>query len=428
MSLANPIITLNIQNNNNYAQEISVLGNPYNPLDTVNAKTEYRWDLTGFVFTNEDTVSVQYRGINETLFQTYISGLQAQTLESVVVALNGLQIGFFNLYTELGLTFIGTYNENYVFGDLNLFNTTLLNPAFSSGSGFNGIVNVVNNNFIGGNFNIYNGNGVGQNITLLNNNGSLNGNFSGGGGFNNSVLSIATQTDSKILVGGDFTDYDGNSRNYIIRLNTDGSIDNTFVIGTGFDNNVLTIAIQTDGKILCGGNFTDYDGTPANFIIRLNSDGSVDGTFVYGTGFDTFPINTIYVQNDSKILCLGTFTDYNGTPANNVIRLNSDGSVDSTFVYGTGFDTMGTSSVLEIANGNLIIGSSFTSYNGTTANRIIRLNSDGSINTNWDIGSGFNGQVLSIAYPIGSTSSVLVGGNFTTFDGITANYIANLLL
>jgi hypothetical protein len=70
-------------------------------------------------------------------------------------------------------------------------------------------------------------------------------------------------------VGGDFTTYNGTAANLIIRLNPNGSVDNTFVYGTGFDSSVFSVVVQSDGKILVGGDFTDYDGTAANKIIRL---------------------------------------------------------------------------------------------------------------------------------------------------------------
>jgi hypothetical protein len=66
-------------------------------------------------------------------------------------------------------------------------------------------------------------------------------------------------------------------------LNSDGSVDNTFSIGTGFNNTVWVIKVQTDGKILVGGNYTQYNGNPHSNLIRLNSDGSVDNSFNTGT-------------------------------------------------------------------------------------------------------------------------------------------------
>ena len=87
-------------------------------------------------------------------------------------------------------------------------------------------------------------------------------------GFNGTVSAIATQTDGKILVGGSFTSYKGVTENRIIRLNSDGTKDNSFNTGTGFDATVYTIEIQADGKILVGGNFSSYNGDLENFIIR----------------------------------------------------------------------------------------------------------------------------------------------------------------
>jgi uncharacterized delta-60 repeat protein len=65
----------------------------------------------------------------------------------------------------------------------------------------------------------------------------------------------------------------------IIRLNTNGSIDASFVTGAGFNDNVTALAIQPDGKILIGGVFTMYKGIAANRIVRLNLDGSLDASF-----------------------------------------------------------------------------------------------------------------------------------------------------
>lgn len=115
-------ISLNIRNNTNYPQQINVMGNPSDLLDTANAKTEYRWDVTTFTFINENNVSVQYKINGASSYFTFSRQLQSLTLQSVVDALNELQIGYFSLYTELGSTYIGTYNDKYTFADLNIFN------------------------------------------------------------------------------------------------------------------------------------------------------------------------------------------------------------------------------------------------------------------------------------------------------------------
>lgn len=104
-------------------------------------------------------------------------------------------------------------------------------------------------------------------------------------GFDGDVNSIMPQGDGKILVGGDFWNYRGMSADYLIRVNSDGSVDPTFNTTGGFDNYVYSVAIQDDGKILVGGEFNNYQNISSNHIIRLNSDGSRDNTFNIGNGF-----------------------------------------------------------------------------------------------------------------------------------------------
>jgi hypothetical protein len=114
-------ISLNVRNNTNYPQQINVMGNPSNLLDTANATTEYRYDLTGFTITNEDNVSIQYRKVGDPSFSTFTWGLQGTDLQGIIIALNNLGIGYFNLYNELGNTYVGTYNDDYEYGDLAVY-------------------------------------------------------------------------------------------------------------------------------------------------------------------------------------------------------------------------------------------------------------------------------------------------------------------
>ena len=325
-----------------------------------------------------------------------------------------------------GLIFQGGYDPTT--NTPNLFSSIAggIDPSFAYGSGFDGDVfsTAIQSDgkiLVGGDFSSYNGTSANR-IIRLNSDGSVDTSFVYGTGFDAGVLSIDIQSDGKILFGGYFTDYDGTPVNNIIRLNSDGSVDTSFVYGTGFDNVVLSIAIQSDGKIVVVGGFTSYNGTPVNFIIRLNSDGSVDTSFVYGTGFDKYVLS-IAIQSDGKILVVGYFTTYNGTGADRIIRLNSDGSVDTSFVTGTGFND----SVRKIAiqsDGKIVVGGLFTDYNGTGANSIIRLNSDGLADTSFVYGTGLSGDVYSIV--IQSDGKIVVGGTFTSYNGTSANRIIRL--
>ena len=264
-------------------------------------------------------------------------------------------------------------------------------------------------------------------------------------GFNSTVFTTAIQSDGKIVCGGAFSDFDGSTTPLISRLNTDGTLDGTFSIGTGFSNgNVNTIAIQSDGKIICGGSFEFYKENPiAACIARLDSSGNLDTTFNTnaGTGYRNvddkpFNINTIAIQSDGKIVCGGdSLSNFNGTAVNGIFRLNTDGTLDTTFnVGGSGFlDKTRVKSIAIQADGKIICGGAFgeygtQTYNGTSiANDIVRLNTDGTLDTtfNTNAGTGFNNKYVA-STAIQSDGKILCGGDFIDFNGNTAIYIARL--
>ncbi len=246
-----------------------------------------------------------------------------------------------------------------------------------------------------------------------------------GAGFNGLVRSIVVQADNRIVVGGDFTSYNGATTSGVARVNGDGSYDASFVVGSGANGPVYTVALQADGKVLIGGAFTTYNGAPANGIARLNPSGSRDATFT-GTGVNaggTTGVSSIGVQPDGKVLLGGTFTTYNGATRNRIVRLNADGTVDATFGTGTGFDGNVQRIVVQ-PDGKLVLGGSFTTYKGVAAARIIRLNADGSVDNSFVPGTGANAAVTTLA--LQPNGLVVAGGAFTTYNGTAANRIARL--
>jgi len=494
MSLADVNVTLNIQSNVSYPVRINVLGNPYNPLDTSNAKTQYQYNLTGFTFTNETNIVIQYRASSSSTFSTFTQQLQSQNIQGVVNALNLLNIGSFQTYTELGQTYISTYNDNFVFGQLNIYAPSIINPAFFYGTGFNSLVSAIATQTDGkiicsGTFTTYNTIPVTGFIVRLNTDGSIDNTFVSGAGLSTNARAIAIQADGKILAVGGFSTYAGNVALGIVRINTDGSFDSTFVTGTGvtgsapnpatviavqtdqkiliggiFDLNyngtsgslirinsngtadgtftagavnefpfpvapqITALSIQADGKIIIVGNFNSYGGSGVvgDGIIRVNSNGTYDASFATGTGFNLSGSTDVAIQIDQKIIVLGLFTDYNGTTCSNVIRLNTNGTVDS--VFGTGFNAR-TYYVSALSNGGIIITGTFTNYNTVTAaDGIVRLNSDTSVNTSWNYGTGFGGTGFG-KLSLNSAQSLLnIGGGFTVFNGTPANRIIQLSL
>lgn len=339
-----------------------------------------------------------------------------------------------------GKTIVGGKFTNYqqtLQSNLIRFNTdNSIDTSFNTGSGFyysynstQGIIKSIaiqtdGKIMVGGYFNAYQG--INQkNLIRLNADGSKDTSFSTGSGFvrsyddSDSVNSIVVQPDGKIIVGSDITQYQGVVSKYLIRLNTNGTVDTSFNIGTGFDAPVLSVALQSDGKLIVGGKFKNYQGVSQNYLVRLNSDGSKDSSFNIGTGFGSLytigDVHSIVVQADGKIIVGGKFSYFQGANQNYIIRLNADGSKDNSFNIGSGFGN----SVLSIAlpkDGKIIVGGSFYSYQGYQSVHLIRLNTDGSIDTRAsEFDSSSSTSVNSIN--LQSDGKIIIGGDFTAYRG-----------
>ena len=247
--------------------------------------------------------------------------------------------------------------------------------------------------------------------------------------FIGAVNSLVLQSDQKIIVGGLFTTYNTiTNKNRIIRLDENGNIDPSFQPATGFANGeVQSLAIQTDGKIIAGGTFTTFNSQPRSGLVRINdADGSLDGTFAIGSGLNTgSDVYTICIQPDGKILAGGGFTTFNGLTASKILRLNSDGSIDTTFHSGTGFNGDVKSICYDTSLHKIYVAGNFGSYDGNTnANGIVRLELDGTLDTSFNMGTGFNSIVNKLL--IDASGNIVAGGNFTTYQGATHKRICRL--
>lgn len=228
-------------------------------------------------------------------------------------------------------------------------------------------------------------NGVARNrIARLNADGSLDTTFSPAEGFNNWPAVIQLQPDGKVLVGGDFTQYRATGRNRIARLNANGSLDTTFNPGAGANNRIGEMAVQPDGKILVAGNFTTINGTSRNRVARFNADGSLDNTFNPGSGAPAY-VWALALQSDGKVVLSGDFTSFNGTARQRIARLNADGSVDNSFT--TALNGI-CNDIAALPDGRLLLGGWFTTVNGVTRNRIARLNANGTLDATFNAGTG----------------------------------------
>jgi uncharacterized delta-60 repeat protein len=242
-------------------------------------------------------------------------------------------------------------------------------------------------------------------IARLNSNGTIDTTFSSNGtiypdGF---LSKVVVQSDNKILVGGAFTSWATSggsvSINGLARLNTNGTLDTTFntALGTGINTGqVSAIAVQSDGSIIFGGAFTSFNGTTCE-IARVSSSGTFDTSFNTNVGSGPSSgfgyVLSIFVQSDGKILVGGSFTAWSGTSVGSIVRLNSDGTRDTAFTTanGTGAGANATandylvriSTISQLSDGNILVAGEyyFTKWNGKAVGRIVTLNSAGTRNT-----------------------------------------------
>ncbi|MFT3780965.1 MAG: immunoglobulin domain-containing protein [Nibricoccus sp.] len=289
---------------------------------------------------------------------------------------------------------------------------------------------------IGGRFSRVGGQ-VHLNIARMLTDGSVDPAFVPSGGFDDEVTSVAVQADGKIVVGGNFASFNGVSRNCIARLNADGTLDTTFNPGAGFKgaNNmpgiVNCVALRADGKILVGGDFLSFDNVARSFVACLNSDGTLDAAFnASGTGVNG-EVDAIAVQADGKILAGGSFIAMNGSP-NGLVRLNANGTADAAFTAGSGAmrgERAAHVKALALqSDGAILIGGDFNLYNGVGRSGLARLKADGSLDSTFNPGSGIDVSAgyLVFAISVQSDGKIIVGGYFSGFNGTSCGSIAGL--
>lgn len=256
-------------------------------------------------------------------------------------------------------------------------------------------------------------------------------------GFNNYVETIEQMPDAsgRLYVGGQFTTYQGTTVNRIVRLNANGSIDPTFNTGTGFNNIVYSIRVDpVTGDVYVGGAFTSYNGTTnVNRLARLKPDGALDTTFLTPlatTGASTGSVTRILLT-DNALFLAGSFTVINGVANARIAKLLKTGSFDTSFSNGSGFN--GTTWALaqpDDGSGDLYVGGAFGSYNGTARSGIVRLNSDGTVDSGFVVGSGVTATSSRTIYDIEVSKAVpdtlYITGIMNAYRGIEAWGLARL--
>ena len=209
------------------------------------------------------------------------------------------------------------------------------------------------------------------------------------------INAIALQNDGKILIGGRFNtvgiDDQMQTRNNLARLNADGTIDNDFAV-LDVNEEIFAIAVQSNGDILFAGDFSMVDTTTRNGIARVDTNGNLDMEFDpnatgISTDFEVANVRAVTLQANGQILIGGLFTQVGGVDQSFLARLNPDGNLDDSFTT-TVDNTQGAISINAIAltpnNQIVFTGIGFASVNGLPLSNVVRLNSNGDVDTTFN--------------------------------------------
>jgi uncharacterized delta-60 repeat protein len=279
---------------------------------------------------------------------------------------------------------------------------------------------------LAGHFTSYNGHARNR-LVRVHSDGSIDPTFDPGIGPGHWVNSVAVQQDGRILAGGNFNSFNDMTYRYIVRLEANGSVDPSWNPGMagswshGFNGEVHVIMIQPDGRALVGGNFSTYNMQPAVRLVRLMEDGTLDATFQTGTGF-SHAVRSLAIDAGGRILVGGNFTNFDGSPQLYLCRLNADGSRDQDFVSPTVDGAV--HSIACMPDGRIVIGGAFNNIDWTPRSRLAVLQPHGPLDATISTGSGFNGTVTTLV--LQDDSLIIAAGAFTAYDGVGRNRICRL--
>ena len=263
-----------------------------------------------------------------------------------------------------------------------------------------------------------------KSIARINNNGSLDVSFTCTSD-DCVIRKVYIQSDGKILMAGNFTTVGGNSRKYLARLNIDGTLDAGF-IDTNPDAFIYDMVVQADDKIIVVGGFTTINGVSKDRIARLNTDGTLDASFtgsLYGPGY------SLVLQSDGKIV-IGGLASLTASGSGMVGRLNTDGSLDAGFNAGT--HPVGSSDyvyrVLLQSDDKIVVGGAFTTVNGVNRTSLARLNTDGTLDTSFvpALSGSSATNFPTISGVVELDEDLIITGAFTHVDTIEKNGLARL--
>lgn len=240
-----------------------------------------------------------------------------------------------------------------------------------------------------------------------------------------SFNAIEVLPDGSMLAGRWFSTSLVNQFAELVKLNANGIADQSFSVSNQFFGNgsllpqIKKISVQGDGKILVCGTFSSFGNIARMRFLRLNADGTLDVDFNPAQTLNG-NISDFILLSNGKILIRGTFTTQNGY----LSLLHSDGSEDTAFAIGNSFESSSQiKAIAEDANSNIIVGGSFTSFDGVSRKSVLKLTQTGVLNTSFIQTAEPNGDVTVLCQTTGD--QVFVSGTFTQFGtSIVAGKVA----
>jgi uncharacterized delta-60 repeat protein len=247
-----------------------------------------------------------------------------------------------------------------------------------------------------------------QKLIRINPDGTIDPSFNTGGTeTRGEIFTFRVQPDGKTLVSGPFSSFNGTQTSHLVRLNTNGSLDPNFQF---LENAFLEdLHILPDGRIMALGR-----GQDGKFIRRLNPDGKNDNTYTSALNslistMAITPITSSLKTPDDKLVV--AYIDANSNPR--IVRVNAYGSLDPGFAMGTISRSTTVTMIYRTKDDKYIIGGNFTSYNGTVAYSLVRLNNDGTLDNTFNAGQGFAGSPYSMTET--NDGKLIIGGKFTSY-------------
>lgn len=241
----------------------------------------------------------------------------------------------------------------------------------------------------------------------------------------------------RIYVGGNFSKWNGTTCNNIVCLDYFGTIVPAFNTGAGITStvpqgsaDVYSIKVQPDGRILVGGGFYRYNNTAVKAFVRLNTDGTMDNSFLLGASFVDFPNNypivfDIQLDTNDNIYVAGQFVSYQGVNSGGFVKIRPNGIIENAFPILNKFTyPLDSTSNVSLIVGNFIyIGGFFTGYNSTPAAYVVKLNiNDASIVPGFLLNTTLTAGGAILDIKLAANGNILIAGNLQGYRSSTNKF------